>query len=64
MEKTLDLKTPRIVELGKKELLQTNGGWVRLGFAYLAALASELVYEGIDQCIEDFKEGFNETYNH
>lgn len=63
MEKTTDLKMPGGFEMGKEELLQIDGGWMRLVYAHLAALAAEAVYEGIDQCIKDFKEGFKEGYN-
>ncbi len=64
MEQTLDLKMLGIVELNKEELIYTSGGWRRLVLAHLAALAAEAVYEGIDKCLADFAEGFNETYDH
>jgi hypothetical protein len=62
MEKTIDLKKPGMVELGKKELQQTNGGWMRLVFFHLATLATEALYEGTGKCLKDFKEGFDEGY--
>ena len=62
MEKTLNLTVPGVTELGKEEMQQTNGGWMRLVCAYLAALAKEAIFEGIDKCVEDFKEGFEEGY--
>lgn len=52
-----------VTELGKEETQQTNGGWVRIFYTYLIMLAKEAVTEGIDKCIEDFKEGFEEGYN-
>ncbi|RIJ46177.1 hypothetical protein D1614_19590 [Maribellus luteus] len=64
MEKTLDLNLLGVVELDSEELKDANGGWIRLVYAHLAALAAELVYEGVEQCYNDFVEGFEETYNH
>ena len=32
-------------------------------YSYLIMLAKEAVTEGIDKCIEDFIEGFEEGYN-
>ncbi len=52
-----------VTELGMEESQQTNGGWIRIFYSYLVLLAKEAVTEGIDKCIEDFKEGFNEGYN-
>jgi len=52
-----------VTELGMEETQQTNGGWLRIFYSYLVLLAKEAVTEGIDKCIEDFKEGFNEGYN-
>lgn len=62
MKRTIDLNKPGIIEPGKEELLQTNGGWMRLAYAHLAALAAEATYDGIGQCLKDFKEGFTEGY--
>ena len=63
MEKSLNLTVPGVTELGKEEMRQTNGGWMRLVYYYLAALAAEVITEGMDKCIEDFKEGFDKGYN-
>jgi len=63
MGKTLNLTLLGVTELSKDETQQTNGGWIRIFYAYLVMLAKEAVTEGIDQCIEDFKEGFEEGYN-
>ena len=63
METPLNLKLPGVIEMGKTEMQQTNGGWIRLVCIYLANLAAELVYEGIDKCVEDLKDGFNTGYN-
>ena len=63
MEKPVKFATSGITELGKEELHETNGGWIRILTFYLAALALEAVTEGLDKCIEDFKEGFEEGYN-
>jgi hypothetical protein len=63
MEKTLNLTMLGVTELGKEETQQTNGGWVRIFYTYLVMLAKEAVTEGIDKCIEDFNEGFEEVYN-
>lgn len=52
MEKSLDLKTLGVVELRKEEMRQTNGGWWRLVYFYLAGLAKEVVFEGLDKCID------------
>ena len=63
MEQTLNLTLLGVTELGKEESQQTNGGWIRIFYTYLIMLAKEAVTEGIDKCIEDFKEGFEEGYN-
>jgi len=63
MGKKLNLTMLGVTELGKEEAQQTNGGWVRIFYTYLIMLAKEAVTEGIDKCIEDFKEGFEEGYN-
>lgn len=63
MGKTLNLTLLGVTELSKDEKQQTNGGWIRIFYAYLVMLAKEAVTEGLDQCIEDFKEGFEEGYN-
>jgi len=63
MEKTMNLTKLGVTELGMEETQQTNGGWLRIFYSYLVLLAKEAVTEGIDKCIEDFKEGFNEGYN-
>ncbi len=63
MEKALNLTLPGMTELGYEEMQQTNGGWIRIFYAYLVMLAKEAVTEGLDKCIEDFKEGFEEGYN-
>lgn len=64
MEKTIDLTPLGVKELCKEETQQTNGGWMRIFYTYVILLAKEAVTEGIDKCLEDFKEGFEETYNH
>lgn len=63
MEKTLDLKMPGVQELGKDELKKVDGGWIRLLIVYLAGLAQELVFEGFEQCKNDFNKGFDSTQN-
>ncbi len=63
MEKSLNLTVPGVTELGKEEMQQTNGGWMRIVYFYLATLAKELVFEGIDKCIEDFGKGYEEGHN-
>jgi len=63
MGKTLNLTMLGVTELSKEETQQTNGGWIRIFYTYLIMLAKEAVTEGIDKCIEDFKEGFEEGYN-
>lgn len=63
MGKTLNLTLLGVTELSKDEKQQANGGWIRIFYAYLVMLAKEAVTEGLDQCIEDFKEGFEEGYN-
>ncbi|MDZ7635667.1 MAG: hypothetical protein U5L72_15040 [Bacteroidales bacterium] len=62
MGKTLNLTMLGVTELGMEEAQQTNGGWVRILYTYLIMLAKEAVTEGIDKCIEDFNEGFEEVY--
>jgi len=52
-----------VTELGKEETLQTNGGWIRIFYTYLIMLAKEAVTEGLEKCIDDFQEGFEEGYN-
>ena len=52
-----------VTELGMEETQQINGGWARILTAYLIMLAKEAVFEGLDKCIEDFIEGFEEGYN-
>ena len=51
-----------VTELGMEETQQTNGGWVRIFYTYLVMLAKEAVTEGLDKCLEDFNEGFEEVY--
>jgi hypothetical protein len=63
MEKTLNFALPGVSELSREEMQQTNGGWVRIFYTYIVMLAKEAVTEGLDKCIEDFKEGFEEGYN-
>ena len=63
MEKALNLTLPGVTELGYEEMLETNGGWIRIVYFYLASLALEAVTDGIDKCVEDFMEGFDKTYN-
>lgn len=63
MEKTFNLTELGVIELGKEEMRQTNGGWIRIFYSYLVLLAKEAVTEGIEQCFEDFKEGFDDGYN-
>ena len=62
MEPTLNLAMLGVTELGKEEIRQTNGGWVRIFYTYLVMLAKEAVTEGLDKCLEDFNEGFEEVY--
>ncbi len=64
MKKTISLTPLGVTELSKEESQQTNGGWIRLFYTYIIMLAKEAVTEGIDKCYEDFKEGFEESYNH
>lgn len=52
-----------VVSLDNKEMRETDGGYIRLLYAYLGAMAGEAVFDGLDQCLEDFKEGYNETRN-
>jgi len=63
MEQTLKLTMSGVTELKKEEMQQTNGGWVRIFYTYIIMLAKEAVTEGLEKCIEDFKEGFEEGYN-
>jgi len=63
MGKTLNLTMPGVTDLGKEEMRQTDGGWIRIFYTYVIMLAKEAVTEGLDKCIEDFKEGFEEGYN-
>jgi hypothetical protein len=63
MNKTLNLTMLGVTELGKEETKQTNGGWVRIFYTYLIMLAKEAVTEGIDKCLKDFEEGFEESFN-
>jgi hypothetical protein len=63
MERTFNLTTLGVTELRKEEMQQTNGGWIRIFYSYIILLAKEAVTEGIDKCIEDFKEGFEDGYN-
>ncbi len=63
MEEKLNLTMLGVTELGMEETQQINGGWTRILTAYLIMLAKEAVTEGLDKCIEDFIEGFEEGYN-
>lgn len=63
MGQALNLTMSGITELSKEEMQQTNGGWTRILYTYLIMLAKEAVTEGLEKCIEDFKEGFEEGYN-
>jgi len=62
MGKKLNLTMLGVTELGMEETQQINGGWTRIFSAYLIMLAKEAVTEGLDKCIEDFMEGFEEVY--
>lgn len=71
MEKTLDLKMPGVVELGKEELIEVEGGGPLLailaaaakfaGMALLGAATVEIIVDGSAQCWEDFKTGYQST---
>jgi len=63
MEKKTNSTMLGVTELGMEETQQINGGWARILTAYLIMLAKEAVFEGLDKCIEDFIEGFEEGYN-
>lgn len=54
-------------ELEKSELVSVEGGnlwtlWAPLWGTFLVSIAYELATEGFQQCVNDFKKGFNETY--
>ncbi len=62
MGKTVNLTLLGVTELGKEEMQQTNGGWIRIFYVYVVTLAKEAVTEGLEKCFEDLKEGFEEGY--
>ena len=53
-----------VQEMNDTELSKTNGGGLLglLGKLVVGALVSELIFDGIAQCRQDFLDGFNETY--
>jgi lactobin A/cerein 7B family class IIb bacteriocin len=67
MEKVLDLKMSGVMELGKEELQEVEGGGTLaavagfVGAALLGAATVELLVDGSAQCWEDFKEGYRST---
>ena len=61
--KKLDLNKYGVQEMNAVEMRETDGGWVRIATFVLWALAWELVTEGIDKCVADFKAGYNSTQN-
>jgi lactobin A/cerein 7B family class IIb bacteriocin len=67
MEKVLDLKMSGVMELGKEELQEVEGGGILaavagfVGAALLGAATVELLVDGSAQCWEDFKEGYRST---
>jgi len=63
MGEKLNLTMLGVTELGMEETQQINGGWTRILVAYLIMLAKEAVTEGLEKCIDDFQEGFEEGYN-
>ena len=63
MGKKPNLSMLGVKELGMEETQQINGGWTRILVAYLIMLAKEAVTEGLEKCIDDFQEGFEEGYN-
>ncbi|MBW6536271.1 MAG: class IIb bacteriocin, lactobin A/cerein 7B family [Mariniphaga sp.] len=67
MENLLDFKMPGVIELGKEELQEVEGGGILaavagfVGAALLGAATVEVLIEGSAQCWEDFKEGYRST---
>lgn len=63
MEKTLDLKMPGVIELGREELIETDGWGIPalLGAGLLVAATWEVIMEGSGKCWEDFKRGYQST---
>jgi hypothetical protein len=67
MENLLDLKMPRVMELGREELKENEGGSILggiaalLGTGLLVSATWEVIRDGSAQCWEDFKEGYNST---
>lgn len=59
MEKTLDLKMPGVMELGRKELKELNGGFFAL-YAELTIIAVQLAIAA-DEFAEGVKEGWEEN---
>lgn len=59
MEKTLDLKTSEVVELGREELKKTNGGAIGI-LTVLGAIATVIaIGAAIDHAAEKVVEGWN-----
>lgn len=50
-----------VQEMDIQEMKKTDGGWGRLVWFVVGELAWELVRDGVNQCIADFKEGYNST---
>ena len=64
--KNLDLNAYGVQEMNTAEMQEENGGsvivdWLVGGFLF--SLAGELILEGADKCLEDFKKGYNEVRN-
>lgn len=58
--KNLDLNKYGVQEMNAGEVRETNGGkGILKTLRFLAiALASELLFDGPEQCLADFKEGY------
>lgn len=57
--KNLDLNKYGVQEMNAGEMRENNGGVLRAVLKFLAvALASELLFDGPEQCFADFKEGY------
>jgi|GEM_PF-7031493 len=58
MKKTLELKMPGVIELGKDELMKNNGG----GFGVFLGLVAVAIYmyDNREKAIEGAKDALNE----
>ncbi len=62
--KTIDFNEIHAQQLDEVEAKDTNGGWWQFAAGALAgAFLCELIFEGIEQCWEDFMDGYNSTKN-